>query len=375
MLPVLWVEDEETEVAKYALDILDRIEGIEIHFLNVGREPLGSPFPGIVPHEVPECKECGGATLDVVSRALCAKYREIQPWLVLMDLAIDSIKNESPVFTLNGKVVPGVNLTLALYEQFGIQNIVFLSNYGQDILNDLKFNFTETREREFSVLRWPKTYFLAKSDLVGRAPGLQILEDLTKGAMTRLKNEGAIDLVPASQVQALFQLVSSHRSSLFHYVNDACRQGDGKLSRKFLNFELLAAHNPRLSVATWLWAQHGFTTRYNLNQLHNLNPRELTAKLEGLLADGFWGMLVGRFVERLRDENTSNPVRRTSDSLKLGSTLSTLRFDERVIGPIAQAAFWPAVRNAIENALKEGDTTIDCVPSANALYLFIRNTV
>ena len=163
MLPVLWVEDQEGEVNKYGPVILNEIAGIELHLLYLGQEPAESEHPGIRIHELAACQEMGGASLDFVSQKLCETYKEVQPWLVLMDLALDSIRIDSSVFTLGDKTVPGVNLTLDLYERYGVQNVVFLSNFGESIYKHLKLNKTGIKERGWcTVLRWPKTYFLDK---------------------------------------------------------------------------------------------------------------------------------------------------------------------------------------------------------------------
>jgi hypothetical protein len=373
MLPVLWIEDEEQSLNNFAGIVLS-IGNIALHVLYVGKKPLEgktqleSEYPSMHIDEIPECRP-DGVSLEYLGERVCKKYGSVQPWMVLMDLWLDSLTDEPSATLVGSFKAPGIALILRLYEECGAQNIVSLSMYGREICQPLCRSKIEKRYiAGVQVVGWPETYFLAK-DALQLQEGTEILRQLTNGALDRLRRESAIDMIPASSIQELFWFVH-RRSSLSHFVIDICKAGSRALWIDFLKYPLLPGHTPLLSIATWLLAWHNVSLPYDPQVL---DTEQFTIDLETYLSKGMWGMDIPEFARHLCTEAQSySDDGDKYDKDALSSKLLTLQQSDRVIGPMARGTFWQVVRDALENA-RTFRPVIEVAMDGNAIYLFICN--
>src|ERR1039458_9059902 len=99
MLPVLWIEDEERSINDFA-GILMSIGNIELGVKYVGKKPLAgqaeleNAYPGLHIDPIVECQP-DGVSLQYLGDRVCEKYSGIQPWMVLMDLWLNSLTDDS----------------------------------------------------------------------------------------------------------------------------------------------------------------------------------------------------------------------------------------------------------------------------------------
>jgi hypothetical protein len=377
MFKVLWIEDQR----KYVLDLapkLSSIPGVSLKVLLFAPDG-GYPIPGLIP--VGDLFSHGRLSIEAAWQLVAEAYRAFTPWLVIVDLRLDTVED---VFTLPKDTAvkddeeevfaaQGIVLTRKLYEATQCRNVVWLTNYGEDVL-DRCYSYVVDKESEPTVIAFPRTYVVSKQ--LADETLVTLVSRLTSGVLAEIRETNAERRIKHLQIVRLFDLLFSCADSVTHYFRYA--DTTEKLeSRKcqLANSELLPYESPPVCFSTWLRARQREGDIY-LEDVDLSNRMMFADQMSVVLSEHLWGMRVEEAFELIRVVAVSGGGK--SIEMK-DSNIAVASADPRVVGPIARERFICALQNAIGNAVQNtpngGRIVLSTVRKEHAIYLLLMNSI
>jgi hypothetical protein len=374
MLQVLWLEDEARWLERFA-PVFASLNDVSTQVLFFGDRT--EDYPPLNITDIPDCKDNGKLAWKRAYELVKATVKKVRPWLIIVDLKLDSVLMDDEVRHLGELHAPGINLTLELFADMGMQGFIWLTQYDNvmDHAADLATD-PWPHSSNVGILRFPRTYVLDKTVMRG-GTGADLLRILTKGAIDELRKTKALNKIQPSRITRLAELLLSVKGSLKHYVQEMNKSGvDGDRFRENLAFfDLLPNHYPPLSFATWCRTfdpeEKSFDTVTRISG--DGTAEEVAKNLAALMGNSLWGMKVAELAELLTE---AIDPRHTGTLGEIQSRLRTLDAGEKVIGPVIRDSILSALDSAVQNAVRHcGNLCLELLEGkeASALYLMVSN--
>jgi hypothetical protein len=373
MFNILWIEDEFGKIEDIGPE-LAKIPGVSLTVLLLD-VAVGKNLPNI--KIIKESRR--SLTIADVWKRLHDAYNLSRPWLVITDLKLDPVRNDPNVYLIGDYEAAGVNLTLLLTKYTHCRNIIWLTNYGENVLNNIEDLVISTwTGGQVKVVSFPRTFLVDKTDCGEELP--QLIEYLTVKAVEKLIETKAVYRVEASRIAGLFRLLAS--DSLQHFFSKPARLGFEKFEeakRSLAAYELIPYYDPPMSFSTWLraWNPEGS----ELDSVAIGDEEKLARELTMVLGRHLWGMAVSELPELLiyaaREHSVSEDLLNFDNIM---ADISALLLAENiVIGPIARSLLICALGNSLQNAQQykseSSEIFLTTCRTAEAIYLLIGNEV
>lgn len=374
MFNILWVEDEVGWVEELG-PTLAKIPGVSLTVLLLDTAS-GVNIPGIRIIEVGR----ENLTIDVVWKHLQAAFNLYHPWLVITDLKLDPVLKDPNTYEVGGHKAAGINLTLHLIQKTDCRNIIWLTNYSLAVLSNIGNLVISTwRRGQVKIIFFPRTFVVDKTNCEREMP--ELIEDMTKEAVSRLLKSKAIYHIEGSRIALLFRLLLSSGSVAHFFTTSATRsavhlEAFEEAKQKLRDFDLIPFHDPPMSFPAWLmaWDPHGPL----LEALVKEDARVYAEHLVGVLGRSLWGMTVSELPELLhytaREHNVNTDLLDINQIDLIGSDIP----EGIVVGPIARNLLVCALGNSLQNAQRYGNGAkvfLGCHLTPKAIYLIVGNEV